>query len=188
MKRRYKVVVIGVSAGGLTALSTLLPLLPANFPLPVLIVQHIAPSADDYLARHLGESCVLPVREGGSQQPLQLGVTLAPPGYHLVVSGPDTLDISADERVCWARPSVDVLFESAAQVFGGRVVAVVLTGANNDGASGARAIAAAGGAVIVQDPAGAEVPVMPEAALLAVPRASVLALPDIANTLILLSK
>lgn len=184
---RYAVVAIGVSAGGLNALSQLLLRLPADLPLPLLIVQHMAPSSDAYLIEHFAKLCTLPVREAESQQMLQTGITFAPPNYHLLVSDETTLDISSDERVNWSRPSIDVLFESAAWVFGGRLITLTLTGANADGAAGARLAATHGGHVLVQNPEQAEFSAMPQATLDAVPLAEIINLDAIADRLVALS-
>ncbi len=185
---RYDLVVIGVSAGGLNALNAILPKLPADLRPPVLIVQHLSPDSDGYLVEHFNRRCALPVREGESQLPLQTGITLAPPSYHLLVSDLHTLDISSDERVNWSRPSIDVLFESAAWAFGPRLITLTLTGANHDGAAGACYAAARGAWVLVQNPASAEVAVMPQATLDAVPSAEILELEAVAERLISLSQ
>ena len=161
----FSAVVIGVSAGGLEALSTLLPMLPKNFPLPILVVQHRLASSDDYLAKSLDRICAVHVKEAEEKEMLKAGcVYLAPANYHLLVERDETLSLSVDERENYSRPSVDVLFESAAYVWSSRLIGIVLTGANADGARGAALIKERGGTVIVQDPATAERPEMPQAA------------------------
>lgn len=163
---RFKAIVIGTSAGGLEALSKLLPALPVNFGVPVLIVQHIAPTSDNFLARHLDSLTQIRVKEADEKEKIKPGVAyLAPPNYHLMIEEDLSLSLTVDEKVNYSRPSIDVLFESAAYAFKGRVIAVILTGANQDGASGAALIKRMGGMVIVQDPKSAQVPVMPEAVL-----------------------
>jgi two-component system chemotaxis response regulator CheB len=163
---KFKAVVIGVSSGGVQALKLLLGQLPANFPLPVLIVQHISPDAGNGMAKLLDSLCAIRVKEADEQEPIEPEtVYLAPPNYHLLVERGGLLALSADPPVSYARPSVDVLFESAAAVFGPALIGIVLTGANYDGSSGARTIKKGGGIVIVQDPEDADTPQMPLAAI-----------------------
>jgi len=159
-------VVIGGSAGGVAALAALLPALKPGFPLPVLVVQHLHPSDDGSLAAHLGSLARLPVIEPADKTPIEPGkIYTAPANYHILVERDGTIGLSVDERVNWSRPSIDVLFESAALAWGPGAVAVLLSGANTDGARGLRAIKDAGGLTIAQEPAEAEYPVMPQAAV-----------------------
>ncbi|MGC8865075.1 MAG: chemotaxis protein CheB [Bacteroidales bacterium] len=159
-------VVIGTSAGGLEALSKILPAIHHNFPLPIMIVQHIAPNSDNFLARHLNTLSKIKVKEAEEKETIKPGTAyVAPPNYHLMIEDDHTLTLTVDEKVNYSRPSIDVLFESAAYAFNGKVIAIVLTGANHDGAAGAALIKKMGGIIIVQDPASAQVPVMPEAAI-----------------------
>lgn len=168
-------VVIGTSAGGMKALRLVLGPLPASFPVPVLIVQHVGEDGGKYLPDALERDCRLRIELAEDKQSPQPGtVYFAPPGYHLLVEHDATLALSVDERVHYARPSIDVLFESAAEVFRKSVVGVKLTGANADGAAGLRRIHQLGGCAIVQTPASAETSTMPEQALHAVPGALVL--------------
>lgn len=178
------VVVIGVSAGGMDALGRLLPGLPADFPVPVVVVQHVAPDSGDFLPRWLDQRCAISVEQAGHGTELRPGhAYVAPPDYHLAFEDKQTLALLTDEKVNFSRPSIDVTFESAAQVFGEGAVAVVLTGANGDGSKGAAAIQLAGGRVVIQDPEDAQVDTMPLAALaLTVPEA-VLALDHMADFL-----
>lgn len=166
MTARCSVVVVGVSAGGMEALGRLVPGLAAHFPVPVVIVQHLAPDSDDYLPRWLDQRSALHVVQAQHGMALQPGCAyVAPPNYHLVFENPTTLAVLNDEKVNFSRPSIDVLFESAAEVFGRGAVAVVLTGANGDGAKGAAAVHKAGGRVVVQSPEDAQVDTMPRAAI-----------------------
>jgi two-component system chemotaxis response regulator CheB len=159
------IVVIGTSLGGLNALSVVLGGLPRDFPLPVAIVQHRTKEPDSSLADLLQRRTSLPVGDVDDKMPIQAGrVYLAPPDYHLLV-GRDQFALSVDAPVSHARPSVDVLFESAASTFGPGVLAVVLTGSNGDGANGAVLVKVRGGRVLVQDPTDAESPVMPAMAV-----------------------
>ncbi|WP_442597665.1 chemotaxis protein CheB [Parapusillimonas sp. JC17] len=161
-----RAVVIGASAGAIQALSEILPALPADFPLPILIVVHVPADRDNILASLFEKKCRMAVREAEDKEPALGGVIyFAPAGYHLLVEEEGTLSLSSDEEVMYSRPSIDVLFESAADAYGPAVVGIILTGANSDGAKGLRAIAAAGGTALVQEPATAYASAMPRAAL-----------------------
>lgn len=165
----YQAIVLGVSAGGVSALKSLLGALPADLPWPMLIVQHISPGSDGSLAKVLEHGCPLRVKEAEERERIEPGtVYLAPANYHLMVERDGTLALSTDAAVSFARPSIDVLFESAARAFGPALIGVILTGANADGSQGLRAIKEKGGLAVVQDPADAANPGMPLAALAAV--------------------
>jgi two-component system chemotaxis response regulator CheB len=166
----YEVVAIGASWGGLHALRTVLAALPAGFAAAVVVAQHRMPKADDtLLSALLGSVTALPVREATDRAPLVAGeVLLAPPDYHLLVE-PGEVALNQDAQVQFSRPSVDVLFESLAASYRERAAGVILTGANEDGAAGLAEIRRRGGLAIVQDPADAERPEMPMAALAACP-------------------
>ncbi len=162
----HKAVVIGVSAGGLEVMKRLLPLIPAGFPLPVIVVQHLHPLQDRFFLEILGRSCALEVREAEEKERAVPGVVyFAPPNYHLLMELDATFSLSVDEKVNYSRPSLDVLFETAAEAFGRGLIGIVLTGAGKDGAVGLRRIKEKGGITIVQDPATAEFPLMPSAAM-----------------------
>ena len=159
-------VVVGVSAGGLHALSVILPPLPTDFPAPIMVVQHIRPDADDYHWQSLDEKCNLRVVQACDKVSPRPGtVYFAPPNYHLQVEPDRTLSLSVDARVHFARPSVDVLFQTAAEAYCPRLAGVILTGANGDGSDGMQRIKELGGIAIVQDPREAEATLMPEAAI-----------------------
>ena len=188
MVRRFQAITIGVSMGGVQALKTLLGRLPADFPLPLLVVQHISPEAGNGMAKLLDDLCAIRVKEADEQDVILPGtVYLAPPNYHLLVEKACTLSLSADAPVSYARPSVDVLFESAAAVYGAGLIAMVLTGANHDGSRGAQAVKRRGGIVVVQDPKDAEVRQMPESALAATDVDHVVPLADMAELLMRLA-
>ncbi|MCH2496735.1 MAG: chemotaxis protein CheB [Erythrobacter sp.] len=179
-----RAVVIGASAGGVQALSHVLPDLPADFPAPVLVVVHIPPRKDNALVDLFARKCRLKVKEAEDKEPLAPGtIYFAPPDYHLLVETAETLALSSDEAVNHSRPAIDVLFETAADAFGSALAALVLTGANHDGAQGLKAVCETGGRAFVQDPATAEVATMPEAALAACPAALTIRLDDIPNAL-----
>ncbi len=176
-------VVIGVSAGGLNALSLVLGALPADFAMPIVVVQHRSRDSDA-LCDVLQRSCRLNVQEATDKTPTEPGhVYIAPPDYHLYVDE-DDLSLSVDAPEFYSRPSIDVAFESAADSRGAGVIGIVLTGANHDGARGLRRIVDRGGRAIVQDPGTAEVPVMPAAALSAVPDATVTTLDELPRLLV----
>jgi two-component system, chemotaxis family, protein-glutamate methylesterase/glutaminase len=165
----FEAVVIGASAGGIYALAEVLAALPADFPLPMVIVQHVQANSESYLAQILNRKTRLHVKEADEKEILAAGTAYtAPPGYHLLIENDRSLSLSLEGPVHYARPSVDVLFESAALVFRQRLIGVILTGANNDGAAGLRRIKQAGGYALVQDPASAEATAMPTAAIAAV--------------------
>jgi two-component system chemotaxis response regulator CheB len=164
----YRVIVVGVSAGGVAALHLLLAGLPRDFALPILIVHHIARESSGALAELLDGASALRVKEAEECERICPGsVYLAPANYHLMLEADATLSLSTDAPVCFARPSVDVLFESAAQAFGAAVIGVVLTGSNADGSQGLKKIKEKGGLAIVQAPADAQFEPMPRAALAA---------------------
>ena len=163
---RYAAVVIGVSAGGVEALKILLPALPASFPLPIAIVQHRDRRSDGFLAAFLNSMSRIAVSEAEDKEPFCAGhAYLAPAGYHLLIESDRSLSLTIDERVNHSCPSIDVLFESAADVFAESLIGIVLTGANADGAQGLKAIKARGGLAVVQDPQTALATAMPRAAL-----------------------
>ena len=165
-KERYQAVVVGVSAGGLDVLEILLQALPDRFGLPLVIVQHLHPQQDDFLVAHLGKFCRLLVREAEEKEAVKGGaVYLAPANYHLLIEADKTFSLSIEEKVNFSRPSIDVLFETAADAYGANLIGVVLTGANRDGAAGLARIKAKGGMAVVQDPKTAKYPCMPLAAL-----------------------
>ena len=177
-------VVIGASAGAVQALMRILPPLPASYPLPVLIVVHVPPDRINALVALFQTKCRIAVKEAEDKEPVLGGVVyFAPSDYHLLVEADLTLSLSSDETVNHSRPSIDVLFESAADAYGPSLAGVILTGANHDGAAGLRAVADAGGVAAVEDPAGAYAAAMPEAALGACPSARAMTLNAIASYL-----
>lgn len=179
-----RAIVIGASAGGVQALLTILPALPADLPLPIMVVLHVPADRSNVLAPLFASKCALIVKEAEDKEPTQPGVVyFAPSDYHLLVEADGALALSSDEPVNYSRPSIDVLFESAADAYGAGLIGLVLTGANADGASGLKAVASAGGRALVEDPASAYARPMPEAALRACPAAQVMSLPRILEVL-----
>lgn len=161
----FEIVVVGTSIGGLKALQTLLSGLPDGFPVPVVIVQHRGKDPEISLCDFLGRSSRLPISEPEDKETIFPGrAYLATGDYHLLVES-GSFALSTDPPVGFARPSIDVLFESAADAYRERTIGVVLTGANRDGAHGLAAIKQRGGLAVVEDPAGAACREMPEAAI-----------------------
>ena len=175
----FEIVVIGTSYGGLAALQVLLPALAHDFPLPVVVVQHRGKDLDN-LCDFLQKYSALPLTEPNDKDAIAPGrIYLAPRDYHLLIER-DGFALSTEGPVGYARPSVNVLFESAANVYQAHVVGVILTGANSDGAQGMAKIKSYGGMCVVEDPAGAESRGMPAAAIAATKVDAVLPLPEIA--------
>lgn len=174
-------VVIGASAGALEALSVILPALPAQFSLPLMIVVHLPPDKQSVMAELFQASCRINVREAEDKEPINGGTAyFAPPDYHLLVEADRHLSLSGDDPVLYSRPSIDVLFESAADAYGPALIAIVLSGSNQDGAAGLKAVFDCGGVAIVQSPDEAFASAMPEAAKASCPGAQVLSLGEIA--------
>lgn len=155
-------VVIGASAGGINAIKTILLRLPKEFPHPIIIVQHISADSENYIVEHLDKICSIKVREAEDKMLPFPGVAyFAPPNYHLLIEKTGEFTLTTDEKVNFARPSIDVLFETAADVYGSELTGIILTGANNDGAHGLKCIKEHGGFTVVQEPKTAEVSTMP---------------------------
>lgn len=183
--KKIKAVVIGSSAGGMDALTEILSRLPAEFPVPILAVQHLSPVSENYLVKHLDSICSLRIKEADEKEQIRKGTAyFAPPNYHLLVEEDSSLSLSVEPRVNYSRPSIDVLFESAAIAFGSHLIGVILTGANNDGSKGLMKIKEAGGIAIVQSPATAYVDSMPIAAIEKSDPQFIMSLSEIAQKLI----
>ncbi len=181
---RTEAVVIGASAGALEALSVILPALPSQYRLPVIIVVHVPADRKSILAELFGDKCAIKVVEAEDKEPIRGGVVyFAPPNYHLLVEADHTLSLSSDEPVLYSRPAVDVLFESAADAYGPALTAIILTGASSDGAKGLEVVIAAGGTAVIQHPVAAYAAAMPQAALARCPTARLLSLAEIADYL-----
>jgi two-component system chemotaxis response regulator CheB len=181
----WEAVVIGASTGGLKALSCLLTALPGDFPLPLVAVQHLPLSTDGVLPPLLGLDSQLGVRQVEDKERPEPGwFHLAPPGYHLLIEEGRTFALSLDAPVCHARPSIDVLFESAAEAYGASLIGIVLTGNSADGSQGLARIKHFGGLTVVQDPTTAEAQVMPQAACAATEVDRILPLGEISPFLV----
>ena len=162
---RAEAAVVGGSAGAVDVLTRVLPQLPATLGMPVVVVLHLPPRRVSLLPGLFAPRCALPVREPVDKQPVEPGIWFAPADYHLLIESDRRFALSIDEPVKFSRPSIDVLFESAAHAYTTRLLGVVLTGANDDGAAGAAAIRRLGGVVAVQDPEDAVATEMPSAAV-----------------------
>jgi two-component system, chemotaxis family, protein-glutamate methylesterase/glutaminase len=181
---RVDAIVMGASAGGVDVLMTLLPALSASFTVPIFIVLHLPRDRPSLLADIFARKCRLPVCEAQDKEFVRPGtVYFAPPDYHLLIDEGPQLSLSADELVHHSRPSIDVLFESAVDVYGARLLGIVLTGANDDGAEGLAAIHAAGGVTVIQQPDCAQAKQMVVSALIRNPASQVLDLQGISALL-----
>lgn len=178
-------VAIGASLGGFIAVRTVLEGIPKDLGCGIVVAQHRANDPHSRLVELLARTCPMPIVEPEDKTPIVPNhVYLAPSDYHLLVE-PGLLSLSIDPPLRYARPSIDILFESVADAYGAAAIAVMLTGSNEDGAEGACAIKRAGGRVLVQDPLTAQSPVAPRAVLMKTPVDAVLPLSEIANTLVL---
>ncbi len=180
----YDAIVMGLSAGGLDVLETVFPQLPDVLSIPIMIVQHRGKSQDNYICRHLARFCSCDVKEAEDKMPVKPGsIYIAPSDYHMMVEMDQTLSLSVDPPVNFSRPSVDVLFETAAEVYKERLVGVVMTGANDDGSMGLKKIKQFGGLLVVQDPKTATAPQMPLATIDAADVDHILTVEDIGKFL-----
>jgi len=182
LKHQIDAVVIGASAGGIEALNQILPRLPASLPVPVFVVVHLPREQKSLLAEIFVQRCALRVVEAEDKESIEKGtIYFAPPDYHLLINSRNELSLSVDDLVNFSRPSIDVLFESAAEVYQESLMGIVLTGANTDGATGMATIARHGGVAVVQRPDTAVSSTMIDAALASTPKSMVLDLPGIAQ-------
>ncbi|MGN6645897.1 MAG: chemotaxis protein CheB [Cytophaga sp.] len=164
--RNFSAVVIGVSAGGLHALIYILSKLPKEYSLPVIIVQHRGKDHKDLLEDLLQTRCLLKVKQADEKEKIEAGyVYTAPPNYHLLIELDKTFSLTSDIYVKHSRPSIDLLFTTAAEVYKELLVGVILTGASSDGAEGILEIKRSGGVTLAQDPLTAEYPYMPQASI-----------------------
>jgi two-component system chemotaxis response regulator CheB len=185
---RIDAIVIGTSAGGVEALARLLPAIPATLAAAILIVVHVPRERPSLLTDIFRAKCKLTVEEAVDKAEIKPGcIYFAPPDYHMLADSGPQIALSVDDVVQFSRPSIDVLFESAGDIYGPRLLGVLLTGGNEDGAAGMAYIAQCGGSTVVQDPAEALAPTMPEGALKVMKPTHVLRLDDIRNLLISLA-
>ena len=164
--KKYKIILIGSSAGGIQALRKIIPELPENCHIPVIVVQHVHPQQDEFHVESLNQISRVKVEEAIDKTPIEPGkVYFAPPNYHLLVENDESLSLTVENRVSHSIPSIDVLFQSAADVYNSSILAIILTGANADGSKGVEYIKGRGGTVIAQDPDKALAQFMPQAAI-----------------------
>lgn len=162
----YEAVVVGTSAGGMNALKIIVSGIGKKFKLPMIIVQHLHAYSDSFLAQYLNSISSLNIKEAEDKEKiLQATGYIAPANYHILIEQDRTLALNADERINYSRPSIDVLFNSAADVYSSKLIGIILTGANNDGVRGMMKIKQSGGLTIVQDPQNAEADYMPRAVI-----------------------
>lgn len=161
-----KTVVIGASLGGVEALACILGTLPKDYKPPIIIVQHLSADANDFWLKYIGKNCSLTIKEAEEKEAIKPNmVYVAPANYHLLVEEDRTFSLGAGEKVNFSRPSIDVLFETAADAYGPNLLGVVLTGASVDGSKGVMKIKRRGGMAIAQDPETAEAKLMPSSAI-----------------------
>ena len=181
----YEAIVIGVSSGGMNAMKVMFSLLPKEFNTPIIIVQHISSQSENLWIRLLNDKSNIYIKEADEKESIEQGkVYIAPPNYHLLIERDKTFSLTIDERVNYARPSIDVLFESAAEAYKSKLIGVILTGSNNDGTNGLKRIQECGGLAIVQNPETSESAYMPASAIAAIQPDYILSLEDIINLLI----
>src|SRR5665647_701352 len=185
----YEAIVIGTSSGGMSALKFLFSALPVDFSIPIIIVQHISPRSDNQWIKLLNINSKLYLKEADEKEKIEHGkVYIAPPNYHLMIERNKTFSLTIDERVNYSRPSIDVLFESAAEAYKNKLIGVILTGSNNDGTNGIKRIQECGGLTISQDPETAESSYMPASAIATNQPDYILSLEEITALLIKLDK
>jgi len=185
----YEAIVIGVSSGGLNAMKILFSLLPAGFSTPIIIVQHIGTQSGNIWIKLLSDKSNVEIKEADEKEIIEKGKAyIAPPNYHLLIEKNKTFSLTVAERVNFARPSIDVLFETAAEAYRDKLIGVILTGSNNDGSKGIKRIKEYGGLTIVQEPKTAESPYMPASAIETIQPDYILPVEDIVKLLIELDK
>lgn len=182
---KYEAIVIGLSSGGMSAMKAMFSLLPKDFNIPIIVVQHLNARSDSHWIKFLNEKSNLHIKEADEKEKIQPGnIYIAPPNYHLLIEKDKTFSLTIDERVSFARPSIDVLFESAAESYNNKLIGVVLTGSNHDGTNGIKRIKECGGLTIIQDPVTAESSYMPLSAIAAIEPDYILSLANITELLI----
>jgi len=163
---RVEAIVVGASAGGVEALLSIFSALGQGFSLPIIVVLHLPDERRSQLAEVFARRVSMPVIEARDKAVIEPGTLyFAAPGYHLSVEQDRSLSLSLEDRVHHSRPAIDYLFESAADTYGPGLAAVLLTGANQDGALGLAQVKRRGGLTVVQDPHEAHMSTMPDAAL-----------------------
>jgi len=182
--KRYEAIVIGVSSGGMEAMKFLFSALPREFSIPIIVVQHMSPHSDSQWISVVKKNFPLEFKEADEKEKILPGhIYIAPPNYHLLVEADRSFSLSVEPKVNYARPAIDVLFQTASMVYKEKLIGIVLTGSNHDGAEGLKQIKVCGGLCIVQDPATAASSYMPQAALEAAQPQYVLSLKKVIDLL-----
>ncbi len=182
---KYEAIVMGMSSGGMNVMKIMFALLPESFNTPIIIVQHISARSDNQWIKLLNEKSKVPIKEADEKELIETGnVYIAPANYHLLIEKNKTFSLTIDEKVNFARPSIDVLFDSAADAYTNKLIGIILTGSNNDGTSGLKRIKECGGLTIVQNPESAESDYMPKSALAAMQPDYILSIEEIIMLLI----
>jgi two-component system chemotaxis response regulator CheB len=180
----YKAIVLGTSAGGLNALKTIIRKIKNKKIPPLIIVQHQHPHSDNFLVNYLAKYTPLSVKEAEEKENIISGtIYLSPANYHLLIEENKTFSLSVDRPENYSRPSIDILFDSAADVYCPDLIGIILTGANTDGAKGMKTIKDNGGLTIIQNPSTAESDIMPKAVLSILNVDKILTLEQIGNFL-----
>lgn len=186
---QYEAIVIGVSSGGMAALKFIFSALPAGFSSAIIVVQHVSARSDNQWIKLLNDISSLNIKEADEKENIEPGnVYIAPSNYHLLIEKDKTLSLTIDELVNFARPSIDVLFETAAEAYKDKLIGIILTGSNNDGSKGIKRIKECGGLAIIQDPKTAESAYMPTSAITAIQPDHILPLEEIVELLIKIDK
>ena len=182
---KYEAIVMGVSSGGMQAMKVMFPLLPKDFSIPIIIVQHIGVHSDGEWINILNYNCNLHIKEADEIETIEKGnIYIAPPNYHLLIEKDKTFSLTIGERVNFARPAIDILFETAAEAYKNKLIGVILTGSNYDGTKGMERIKECGGLTIAQDPDTAASSLMPAAAIAAMQPDYILSLEKIVQLLL----
>ncbi|NEW80024.1 MAG: chemotaxis protein CheB [Gelidibacter sp.] len=182
---KFEAIVIGLSSGGMSAMKMMFSILPKDFGIPIVIVQHINANSNGFWIKFLNDNSNLNIKEADEKEKIMPGnIYIAPPNYHLLIEKNKTFSLTIDERVNFARPSIDVLFETAAETYKEKLIGIVLTGANQDGTEGIKHIKEFGGLAIIQDPETAESSYMPASAMAAIKADYILPLAEIIALLI----
>ena len=183
--QKYKAIVVGASAGGLYAISYIVEKLPQRYPLPIIVVQHRAKDQKDLLEEVLQSKSRIRIKQADEKESIESNIVyIAPPDYHLLIEKDETFSLSSDVPVHFSRPSINVLFETAAKVFTNTLIGIILTGASSDGAAGIVAVKNHGGLTIAQDPVEAQFPFMPTASIETKEVQHIWILPEIQNFLL----
>lgn len=186
---RYEAIVIGVSSGGMAALKYIFSALPAGFSLAIIVVQHVSARSDNQWITLLNDISSLNIKEADEKENIEPGnVYIAPSNYHLLIEKDKSFSLTIDERVNFARPSIDVLFETAAEAYRNKLIGIILTGSNNDGSRGIKRIKEYGGLAIIQDPETAESSYMPSSAMTTIQPDHILPLENIVALLTKIDK